>query len=70
MEEAIASSQLEGANTTRKVAKQFLREGRKPRNDAEQMILNNYQTMQSLEENYKNKKLTLNMLLSVEKALS
>ena len=42
MEEAIASSQLEGAVTTRRVAKQMLREGRKPQNKAEQMIFNNY----------------------------
>src|SRR3989344_3387706 len=42
MEEAIASSQLEGAHTTREAAKQMLREGRKPRNNSERMILNNY----------------------------
>ena len=42
MEEAIASSQLEGAVTTRRVAKRMLREGRKPRSKAERMILNNY----------------------------
>jgi len=32
MEEAIASSQIEGASTTRKVAKEMLREGRPPKN--------------------------------------
>jgi Fic family protein len=42
MEEAIASSQLEGAVTTRQIAKRMLREGRKPRSKAERMILNNY----------------------------
>ncbi len=42
MEEAIASSQLEGAATTRKKAKELLRSGRPPQNRAEQMILNNY----------------------------
>lgn len=45
MEEAIASSQLEGAVTTRRKAKEFLRSGRKPQNRAEQMILNNYETI-------------------------
>ncbi len=45
MEEAIASSQLEGAATTRKVAKEMLRSGRKPRNHAEQMIFNNFRTI-------------------------
>lgn len=45
MEEAIASSQLEGAATTRKAAKEMLRSGRKPRNNAEQMIFNNFRTI-------------------------
>lgn len=45
MEEAIASSRLEGAATTRDVAKKFLREGKQPRTHAEQMIQNNYLTI-------------------------
>jgi Fic family protein len=45
MEEAIASSQLEGATTTRKIAKEMLETNRKPRNESEQMILNNYEAM-------------------------
>jgi Fic family protein len=45
MEEAIASSQLEGAVTTRRIAKQMLREGRKPENKAERMIFNNYRAI-------------------------
>lgn len=45
MEEAITSAQLEGAATTRPVAKEMLSTGRKPRNFSEQMILNNYQLM-------------------------
>ncbi len=44
-EEAITSSQLEGAATTRDVAKTMIRSGRRPRNHGEQMILNNFQTM-------------------------
>jgi len=50
MEEAIASSQLEGASTTRKVAKEMLRRSRAPRNRAERMILNNYQTVRRVQE--------------------
>jgi Fic family protein len=50
MEEAIASSQLEGAATTRQVAKKFLREGKAPRNKSERMILNNYRTIRKLKE--------------------
>lgn len=45
IEEAITSSQLEGAMTTRKVAKDMLRVGRKPRTKGERMILNNYRGM-------------------------
>lgn len=50
MEEAIASSQLEGAATTRKVAKEMLRSGRKPRNRAEQMISNNFRTILKIKD--------------------
>ena len=50
MEEAITSSQLEGAVTTRKVAKEMIRTGRKPRDTSEQMILNNYVTMRRIRE--------------------
>lgn len=50
MEEAITSSQLEGAVTTREQAKELIRTGRKPRDNSEQMILNNYVTMQRIRE--------------------
>ena len=45
VEEAITSSQLEGASTTRKVAKAMIQEGREPTTKSERMILNNYQGM-------------------------
>ncbi|MFZ7143502.1 Fic family protein [Avibacterium avium] len=45
MEEAISSAQLEGASTTRKVAKEMLRSERKPRTKDEIMIVNNYLLM-------------------------
>lgn len=50
IEEAITSSQLEGASTTREVAKEMLREGRKPRTRSEQMIFNNYRAMQFIRD--------------------
>jgi Fic family protein len=50
MEEAIASSQLEGAATTRPEAKKILREGRKPKNTSERMIVNNYRTIRRIRE--------------------
>lgn len=48
MEEAITSSQLEGAVTTREVAREMIRTGRKPRDPSEQMIVNNFVTMQRI----------------------
>ena len=48
VEEAITSSQLEGASTTRKVAKAMIQEGRAPRNRSERMIMNNYEAMRQV----------------------
>lgn len=45
MEEAITSSQLEGAVTTRRVAKEMLTTERAPKDKSEKMILNNYRLM-------------------------
>ncbi|MBN1622044.1 MAG: Fic family protein [Endomicrobiales bacterium] len=50
MEEAIASSQLEGAATTREKAKKMLRSGKKPETVSDKMILNNYKTILHLRE--------------------
>lgn len=46
IEEAITSSQMEGASTTRRVASEMLRSGRAPRTKSEQMIVNNYRAME------------------------
>lgn len=48
IEEAITSSQLEGASTTRKVAAAMLRSGRRPKDLSERMIFNNHQAMEHL----------------------
>lgn len=50
MEEAIRSSQLEGATTSRREAKELLRTGRQPKDRSEQMILNNYRGLQFMRE--------------------
>lgn len=50
IEEAIRSSQLEGASTTRARAKEMIREGRKPKDRSERMILNNFRAMERIEE--------------------
>lgn len=51
MEEAISSSQMEGAATTRKLAKEMLRKGITPRSRSEQMIHNNYECIKFIKEN-------------------
>ena len=50
MEEAITSSQLEGASTTRRVARAMLREGRPAATRSERMIRNNYDGMRMVRE--------------------
>ncbi|MEJ2683267.1 MAG: Fic family protein [Candidatus Sulfobium sp.] len=50
VDEAISSSQIEGAVTTRVVAKEMLRTGRKPKDRSEQMIYNNYRSMQKIKK--------------------
>ncbi|HEX3241390.1 MAG TPA: Fic family protein [Solirubrobacterales bacterium] len=50
MEEAIRSSQLEGATTSRREAKELLRSGREPKDRSERMILNNYRALQYMHE--------------------
>ena len=50
VDEAISSSQIEGAVTTRVAAKEMLRTGRKPKDRSEQMIYNNYLSMQMIKK--------------------
>lgn len=50
VEEAISSSQLEGASTTRREARRMLTYGDAPRDRSQQMILNNYRAMQFIRE--------------------
>jgi Fic family protein len=69
MEEAIASSQLEGAATTRRIAKEMLRTGRKPRNHPEQMIYNNYQTILRIKD-FIHQPLNEQILLDLHKSMT
>ncbi len=69
IEESISSSQMEGANTTRKNAKEMLREEKKPKNKSEEMILNNYITMQHIVQN-KDEDLSFERLLEIHKLIS
>ena len=50
MEEAIRSSQLEGATTSRETAQEMLRSGRRPEDLGERMVANNYRALQFMRE--------------------
>lgn len=69
MEEAITSSQLEGAVTTRKVAKEMIRTRRPPRDESEQMILNNYRTMRRISRE-KKLPLTPELVLGIHRTIT
>lgn len=69
MEESITSSLLEGAATTRRDAKEFLRSGRRPRTLAEKMVINNYETMQRLVE-LKDEPFTVGTILEIHRWIS
>ncbi|HRX34604.1 MAG TPA: Fic family protein [Methanoregulaceae archaeon] len=69
MEEAIASSQLEGAATTRAEAKKILREGRRPKNKSERMIINNYRTIRRLQK-LKDQKLSRELILEIHSEIT
>lgn len=69
IEEAITSSQLEGASTTRKEAKEMLRSGREPRDRSERMIVNNYLAMQRVREMVA-KPLTISMICELHRIVT
>jgi Fic family protein len=69
MEEAIRSSQLEGASTTRQVAKELLRSGREPRDRGEQMILNNYRALTFMREQAGDR-LTPELVIALQRILT
>ena len=69
MEEAIASSLLEGAATTRRDAKKLLRSDRSPRTTAEQMVVNNYQTMRHIRRDL-DMPLTIEMVLGTHRMVT
>lgn len=69
MEEAIASSQIEGAAVTRTIAKKMLREKRKPATKDERMILNNYIAMKRITQ-IKDEELTPELILETHKTIT
>ena len=69
IEEAITSSQLEGAPTTRKVAREMIRQKRDPRDEGERMILNNYRAMERIVE-LKGEDLTPGLVFEVQRIVT
>lgn len=69
MEEAISSSQMEGANTTRKKAKEMIQQELKPKNKSEQMIMNNFITMKHIVQ-HKNEEITPEKILYIHQLIS
>jgi Fic family protein len=69
IEESIRSSQLEGAVTTRQIAKDMIRTGRAPRDRSEQMIYNNFITMQRIRE-VKNQYLTPELIFELHRMIT
>ena len=69
MEEAIYSSKMEGAPTTRIVAKDMLRKKKSPQNKSQQMIANNYNTIQYIVE-HKDEPLTEEALLHIHRLMT
>lgn len=69
MEEAIRSSQLEGATTSRRVAKELLRTGRRPTDRSELMILNNYRALEFMRDDVGDK-LTPQLVMTLQRILT
>jgi len=64
VEEAITSSQLEGASTTRAAALDMIRSGRSPSNKSERMIFNNFETMEFIRA-HQHDRLTPELVLEI-----
>jgi len=69
LEESIASSQIEGASTTRRRAREMLLNAERPRNHSERMILNNYQTMKRI-RGLIDTPITPQLLLDLQKSMT
>lgn len=69
IEESINSSQLEGASTTRNVAKDMLRQRRKPKDHSEQMIFNNYKAMEVIRD-FKDDDLTPSLIQHLHEVMT
>ena len=68
-EEPFASSFIEGAATTRQIAKKLILEKRTPRTKDERMVLNNYLALEFVKQ-HRDENLTLPMLLELHRIMT
>lgn len=69
IEEAIASSQIEGAATTTDVARDMIKSGRKPRNESEQMIINNFKAIREIESRL-DEELSVQLIIDIHEIMT
>ncbi|UOX32680.1 Fic family protein [Flavobacterium sediminilitoris] len=69
LEEAVASSQVEGAATTTEVARDMLKSGRNPRNESEQMIFNNLRAIEYISE-FVNASIDFKIIIELHKIMT
>ena len=69
IDEAITSSQLEGASTAYQAAKNMIRSGREPKDRDERMIFNNYRAMRHVRD-LKDAPLTVDVVLQLQRMLT
>ncbi len=69
IEESIMSSQLEGAATSRRVAKDMIRSGREPQDRSERMIFNNYVAMRRIVD-LRDEELTPNLVCEIHRIVT
>jgi len=70
IDEAITSSQIEGAATTRTQAKAMIKSGKKPVTDDEKMILNNYRAIRLITQEFKESALSAELIQKIHSVLT
>ncbi|MBV7440524.1 Fic family protein [Weeksellaceae bacterium TAE3-ERU29] len=69
LEEAVASSQVEGAATTTEVAREMLKSNRSPRNESEQMIFNNLRAIEYINE-FKDSEISFKIIIELHQIMT
>ncbi len=70
VEEAISSSQMEGAAISRRQAKELIRSGKQPKSKSEMMVINNYHTIQHIKSDLIEKPASISLILDMHRQLT